>query len=615
MHPFLSSSLWLHIGNVECLAINLRYIWECYNRGITAHQFNDQKYNNNLRLMANYTSDILDIINNSNANLNALDIHIKHNWTNIKAGDMSTSMANFFEYKRYYNEHIPIPKFYPKKYKWNRNSVIIMDNLLIPEAVKVCVSLGEKFMYDSKISKGTKMAFKESINTMIDTMKTIDYDLVTDLKIMEKEMILDNMSRCLDKDDHVNSIQGFLRQCKYTTEKFFSQCQHIVTAAADKGNIIVILKKSTYQLKLMEHINKNIVNGVYTVPNFENEQLIITQIEGHRVISDIYNEWNKHSKPYNVKKIPPLKDVHIAPIYGTIKVHKDEKPIRPIVADFKNPFILVQSKIKEVLTEYIDNKRFPFIIKNTDPIIRTLKQNIGKAHKMASIDYESMYTNIELPLLYDIINEDFKILNIEEKFGISRINFIELIKTLMQKFSYISFSDGENGHILKQSKGVPMGGALSYHIAEVVTARGISAFLKKIPKNYITCLFKYVDDILIICDTNILECGIIDECINGMTYTIEYENGSGKLVFLNLEMKRKNVRIVHKWYSKKYASHRTIDYHSTHPAHMKTNIIKQLYDTIMKSCSYGRMQGIEKFRHIAAINHYPKKMVNDIITA
>lgn len=49
----------------------------------------------------------------------------------------------------------------------------------------------------------------------------------------------------------------------------------------------------------------------------------------------------------------------------------------------------------------------------------------------------TLFTNIELSLLYDIINEDFNILNIEEKFGISKINFIELIKILMQKFSYI----------------------------------------------------------------------------------------------------------------------------------------------------------------------------------
>lgn len=56
---------------------------------------------------------------------------------------------------------------------------------------------------------------------------------------------------------------------------------------------------------------------------------------------------------------------------------------------------------------------------------------------MASIDYESMYTNIDLKLLYDIINKDFKILNIEENFRISRTDMIDLFKVLMDKFFHV----------------------------------------------------------------------------------------------------------------------------------------------------------------------------------
>lgn len=125
-----------------------------------------------------------------------------------------------------------------------------------------------------------------------------------------------------------------------------------------------------------------------------------------------------------------------------------------------------------------------------------------------------------------------------------------------------------------------MGGGLSYHIAEVVTSRGIHDLTKKVPRNRITTTHKYVDDIRIICDPTTLNSDILQECMTNMPYTIELENAANKIVFLNLELVRKNTCVLHKWYSKPYALRRTIDYYSSEPAHMKTNVINQLLHTI-----------------------------------
>lgn len=50
-----------------------------------------------------------------------------------------------------------------------------------------------------------------------------------------------------------------------------------------------------------------------------------------------------------------------------------------------------------------------------------------------------------------------------------------------------------------------MGGALSYHVAEVVTCRGIKNMLETVPKKYISAIYKYVDDIFIIGDIDTLD--------------------------------------------------------------------------------------------------------------
>lgn len=134
-----------------------------------------------------------------------------------------------------------------------------------------------------------------------------------------------------------------------------------------------------------------------------------------------------------------------------------------------------------------------------------------------------MYTNIDLAHLCCIVSDEFEYLRIEEKFGINKHDLIEIIKILIKSFSYISYGEEDSVRVLKQSKGVPMGGALSYHISEFVTARGIERFTRSIPRSCITCMYKYVDDILIICDADILKSNLLGKCVNDMPYTTEFE--------------------------------------------------------------------------------------------
>lgn len=562
--------------------------------------------------MAKTIGKNIEDIKKGTTNLATLNLYAKENWMEERKRDMSKSMANFFEYRKIYNKYIPIPKWKKSGFVYNEKSVMILDDLTIPEAVKTCLSLGEKFIYDAKCSEAMRNAYKKATTITLNMMTHIDFEKIVQRKITATNMIFDNISRCIDQDDHTNSTKGYLRQCCHTTEVYLRTFPDIITAASDKGNILVVMKKSTYKAKLMQHINKGTTDGTYVAPDHELNVIHDMQTEAYQKIKSIYKHWTKadRKKP---TEIPPLDKPHVAAIYGTIKVHKEGMPIRPIIADFNNPFKCVQEKIKNVLSAYINKNTYPFIINNTEPIISQLKNCIHSNHKLASIDYESMYTNIDLRHLYDIISNEYDTLDIQNKFGIRKNDFIDLIQLLMEEFAYISYAEKDTTKILKQSKGVPMGGGLSYHIAEVVTSRGILELTKKVPRNHITAIHKYVDDILIICDPVILNNDILKEPMTNMPYTIEMENAKNKIVFLNLELVRKNTCVLHKWYSKPYASHRTIDYYSAHPMHMKMNVLNQLLHTITTSCSYGHGEATMKFRHIASINHYPKRLINKII--
>lgn len=243
----------------------------------------------------------------------------------------------------------------------------------------------------------------------------------------------------------------------------------------------------------------------------------------------------------------------------------------------------IQKLLKIVLCSFINKERFTFIINNTDPIIEyCAKSNIHTNYRLVSLDYTSMYTNIDLEDFYEIINKEYDLLNIYKDFHICKMDLINVFKDMMEHFSYIQYIE-PNGHIMhyKQSKGIPMGGTLSYHISEVVTARHLENIINSFPTSSILRIFKYVDDVLIICNSLFYNnTQRIGQCLNGMKFELEMENTKKLIVFLNLELYRCNTKIYHKWYNKPYCSNRTIDYYSSQPTHMKSTTCNNYNTTL-----------------------------------
>lgn len=250
-------------------------------------------------------------------------------------------------------------------------------------------------------------------------------------------------------------------------------------------------------------------------------------------------------------------DFYAGHIYGTLKIHKEGNPIRPIGADFNNPVKFIQTMLKEVLNQYINTERFSFIIKNSDKIIEYCRCSyISTEHRLATLDYASMYTNIDLKDFYNIIYDEYDALDIASKFSITRDDLIVLFKNCMNHFAYVKFKKpNEPETFYEQTKGIPMGGSLSYHISEVVTARHIEKIISSFGRYGIERIFKYVDDILIICrDLFFQNTATIDECLNNMGYDLTREDKNRQVVFLNMQLFTRNLKIMHRWYNKPYSS-------------------------------------------------------------
>lgn len=489
-----------------------------------------------------------------------------------------------------------------------------------------CYLLGDKFVYESRFNQKIYNDYRDTINQTRNSISIVDFDSLSRMKETLHHIKFDNMNRCISPDRTNNSKNGFLRQCLYTTNQFFKYFNSIMVIHTDKGNSMVILNKTTYYNKMYMHLDDGINNGTYSEITL-NQDIIDQQNNSYNTIHLIYTNWVNNIKNKNNNCTSISRSLlnfkknnnhtfYAAHIYGTLKVHKADNPIRPIVADFANPVQYIQKLLKIVLCQYIKSERFQFIIKNSKPIIEYCKYNkINSIYRLATLDYSSMYTNIDLLDFYSIIDNEFDLLNIHNLFCISKEDLLFLFKNTMEHFTYIKHKNSNN-HMTYyiQSKGIPMGGALSYHISEVVTARHFENLINLSPDRTIERIFKYVDDVLIIClESFYANTHLINQSLNHMKYDLTTENEDKQVIFLDLRIQRLNTKILHQWYNKPYSSHRSLDFLSAQPLHMKINVLEQLYTTILKSCSINQKLGITKFRHIAKINHYPKHLINKIL--
>lgn len=202
----------------------------------------------------------------------------------------------------------------------------------------------------------------------------------------------------------------------------------------------------------------------------------------------------KHENTNEMESIQ--KGTIAAPMYGTIKIHKEDLPIRPIVADPENSLDTVQKALIPILKRYIDKANHPYTIKNTTQMVQRLEERKAQqrekrekmmevGHNMFTLDIEAMYTNMDVQMFLRIINEEYD----EEIFkstGVRLEQLTRLLRICLLESTYIAVPDQQDEErFYRQKKGVPMGGHLSFFIAEIYTNYAIKKALKNFKISFI----------------------------------------------------------------------------------------------------------------------------------
>ena len=390
-----------------------------------------------------------------------------------------------------------------------------------------------------------------------------------------------------------------------TIEKL-AKDKNVVVLKQDKGRGVVLLNKTRYIEKCMEHLN---------TPNFhpvEDDTTNKVEDAVKRALGKIKNIIGEE----DYKKIYPTGS-NPGKFYGTAKVHKvktDEVdkvgklPLRPIVSNIGTATHKTARYLCKLLTPLGKSK---YTMENTKEFvekIRTLK--VPKGYVMVSFDVVSLFTNVPLDKTIDIIlRKIYKEKKIKTK--IPKEDMRELLYLCTKGVPFMF-----NGKMYTQVDGVMMGSPLGALFANIFMNELETKIVPKLRN--LKEWTRYVDDTFALIKPN--KEKEIQEILNGFHNNIKftYENEDNKeIAFLDVLLSRRDDgKLETKVYRKSTNTDIYMNWHSHAPPTWKISTLKCLVKrAFMISSKEEYLQ--EELAHLKKVfteyNQYPKKIVEEVI--
>lgn len=305
------------------------------------------------------------------------------------------------------------------------------------------------------------------------------------------------------------------------------------------------LQSTTYDM--ISTTTENFKNMTF-YKNIVNEYLDL--LNSLTIAKNLYSYLEK-DRDFNLPKF------HILP-----KIHKQTKPIptRPIVGAL-NWLTTPYSKVLDKLIQpHLSN--LPHILKNSQTLCHDLATNLNSFDSnllLVTLDIESLYTNIKLPLLEQLLAEENNQLSRICNF-ITRNNFFEF-----------------NNSIYHQKDGLAMGTNAAVNLANFYLGKLLDTKIASYP--LVKYYKRYIDDLFLIWTGNVDDLNNflswLNQLIPKIKFTMNYSECS--VDFLDLTLFRTGTELHWKTYFKSISKFLYITQKSFHPKHtLKGMIIGEL---------------------------------------
>ena len=469
-----------------------------------------------------------------------------------------------------------------------QESFINLSNTVLSDEQREFLNLGLNYHIQPKYSK-----IEKSTNIEI---------LFQDLLQLEKDKTINIGPNLIDQlrceaTKHRNppyktKLTPKLRQAA----RELKENKNIVIKKADKSSTYVILNYEEYIQKL-----NTILSDPHKFKLIEKDPTENLKKKANKIIS------TNNAAQGNIKLDKIKGEFKPGYLYGTVKTHKENYPLRPIISQITTPTYKLAKKLNDIIKPYIPSK---YSLTSTNDFIDILQSNeyIGN---IASLDVESLFTNVP-------INETIKII-IELAYNHPNIPAPKLPREILKNLLEICTKEAPfitpEGKLYQQVEGVAMGSPLGPCFANYYMGYIENKIITNQQYN-IPLYVRYVDDIFVIFNNNnqIENLKSKFEAESVLRFTIEHSTNN-KLPFLDVMINKCNNEVHTQVYRKKTDLGLCLNAHSECPIRYKESVIKNYLRRAYKICKSWTdfHQEIQLIKQMLVNNNYSNTLVDNNI--
>lgn len=493
-------------------------------------------------------------------------------------------------------------------------------NIVIPDNIQTILSVGGKFIIPYRTYT------LEDIIDMIQDVEEIWDSTTHDNKIQNigkwknsliKDMIHEKINLGKRERNIIKTITDL--------EDFIKSNEHVCIKEADKGKQTIILYKKEFNEMANKFMERALNDELYIYLEDDDKSKLDMRIRRETALLKLRsNKWKekglfKDRSPSNIGKEKEMwdkiRDVHIKipNMQFVVKAHKKEglgiRNICPknktwtyqtsaiIASLLENALIKNLNKIKYIDTNIKDIEKFALLLQN---------KILNKNEEIISIDIKEMFNKINKNKLMDILRRyiDNKTYN--------ESTLMSMIEYDIQESNFAIY----NHKIYKQNKGIPMGACTSSLYAKIFLDYYISLNQAELKKAGLIELYKYIDDILVICQKDKID-DIIDilKKETNLEYKVEKADEDG-IEYLDLKIEITNEgKIITRKYKKDYVSNRSMNAMSAQCWNTKMATITNIFQRSMNLTSKERLYDvIQNDIEIITNNGYTLKCIEKALT-
>lgn len=465
-------------------------------------------------------------------------------------------------------------------------------DIYIPPNVIETLALGKSFAFPfSKLDK--QKILVESISSLESGLMNFSQDLREKIR---NEWI-NIFSQFIGKPIENSKQQRDLLQAQHVARQFLRHNKEISIIPADKGGAIVAIKNSEYIEKL-ENIFTD--DKKYELIRKDPSRQILLKIQ------DLLKTW-KNRRFITLKTFTNMypSSSQLPRAYGFLKLHKIDKPIRPVVSSINAPEYFLSKFLNALLKPFMDQE-YKYASKNSEQVANQLRAlKVTPSDRIISLDIEQMYPSLP----FDMIMDELVKLTSSPHYSASiPAEQILIAVRLLLNNMFFRF----NNKCYRQKSGCPIGGPLSALFAEITIRALETSVLNALDVKFYS---RYVDDLILV--VHYLEIDLVFNAFNryhpSIKFTLEQEN-QGILNYLDFTVYRMNDHILTAWFTKPISAGSLLNFRSSHPLSMKKAVIKNLTDRVVNLTSREFLPSLlPKIFLLLLRNTYPLSFITTII--